>query len=143
MSARSIAIAGLLGVTLGMGGGYWFKTKLDQAAETKALKQERRDTGAGIVASTLASTALQASISADGANNDKIQTAVAARVVKYLPKETRHDRNDTSIPTTEAPLAVPGCDCGGLVLDVGTVRLLNAAREGRAVDGAGGGAGQE
>lgn len=141
MTVRSIAIAALLGVTLGAGSGYWFKTKLDLAAEAKAVKQERRDTGAGIVQAAVSSAALSADIQKDGAKIDKIQAAVAARVTKYIPKQEAH--HDIATSTTTIPLAVPDRDCGGLVLDVGTVRLLNDAREGRVVVGAGRGASQE
>lgn len=143
MSARSVAIAALLGVTLGIGAGVWVKTRFDQADEVSTLKGERHETAAGIADSAVASVALSNDIAADSANIDQIQTAVAARTVKYLAKqESRHDEPSTPNEPQPSPTSHSSA---GLVLDVGTVRLLNAARTGHpaTLDSAGRGVDQK
>ena len=135
MSARGVAIAALLGISLGCAAGYWAKSKLDDSDQVATSAKARSETAAGILETTSASVALGEVLATDATRIDQLQVTAAKRATKYLPKPNAKT-NEKSTP--EAPLAPPDRNCPGLVLDAGTVRLLNAARTGRLVVSAGG-----
>lgn len=135
----------ILAIVLAFGGGWYVKGKFFDAAEVKEARIERKESAGNIVASTVKSGEIADAIAQDSNNVSDLKAQAAARVAKYQPKpEKPHDadrRNDATgtTPPAEGTPVAQNCPAGGLVLDLGTVRLLNAAAEGRTMGAASGG----
>jgi hypothetical protein len=149
MSIQSLIAAVVLALAVGFGGGFYTKTKFTDAQQVTELRKDAQQTATNVVESVKRSTALEGAVIADGAQIDHIKEVAAARVTKYQPKQESKNASPNSRNVdglygqqpnnhSEAAgesLAQVGCPAGGgLVLDVGTVRLLNAARQGAGLD---------
>ncbi len=158
MNLQALAAAVILALAVGFGGGYYTKGKFDVAAEVTQERKDIKQTAGNVVESMKQGAALEADVASDGVHIDQFKDAAAARVAKYQPKPEPHHAASSNSgvldglhgqPANNQPeaaaAAVGQVDCpgGGLVLDVGTVRLLNAARQGTSVGAAGGSDGQK
>lgn len=159
MNFQTTIIAAVLASALGFGLGFYTEGKFSKTAEVTQQRQDTKQTATNVVEATQSSAAIDTGIAVDGAQIDKIKEAAAARVAKYQPKPesihaertpdglhagARDQQPANQQPTTAGePLAQVDCPRTGLVLDAGTVRLLNAAAEGADVGAAGGSNGQE
>lgn len=157
MSIQALITAVALALAVGFGSGFYTKGKFTDAAQVEEVREDARQTATNVVESVKQSAALEGAVIADGARIDQIKEAAAARVAKYQPKQesrnaSPNSRNDDSLfgqphdqpEAAQAAVAPLGCPAsGGLVLDVGTVRLLNAARQGAGVDSTGLGNGEK
>lgn len=158
MNIQALIAAVALALTVGFGVGYYTKGKLTDAQEVTALRKDTKQTATSVVESVKQSAALDSAVVADSAQIDTIKTAATARVAKYQPKPEQHNeqrltsgsddglhRQQSANRYTQAAELAAQVDCrsAGLVLDAGTVRLLNAARQGAALDSAGLGDGEK
>ncbi|MDE2465570.1 MAG: hypothetical protein KGO02_17925 [Alphaproteobacteria bacterium] len=116
-----------IGIAIGVGVGIYTRGEHDTAKQVRQVIANQRATAQQIVQSTQESQKLTASISARDAAVDADKQAAHERVVtqiRYIYKEKQSDA------ATQ--------DCGPAYLDLGTVRLLNAARAGRTLGSASG-----
>lgn len=122
-----IIALGLLAFTTGwIAKGLSVKTQQETAVHATLTETKRE-----IERSAVVSTTLETAIHVDAARIDKIEVAVAERIKNNTPP--RHDKHNHTETTAHAAglvlSPVPAADLHP-VLDVGTVRLLNAARSG-------------
>lgn len=145
-----IAIAFLVGTGVGM----FTESRFQKADQTVAAQRAIQQTAQQIVEATQTSQAVEVKAQTVAKDITQIKQAVAARIL--APKEPPHaTRPAATGPVVPAAPAVPlenranglaapaqAFDADRFVsdyrFDVGTVRLLNAARTGTAVDAAGG-----
>lgn len=124
-----LAVA-FVAVLIGCGVGIYVRGDHDKAAEVKQVATSQKKTATEIVQATQVSQAVAAKVAANDAAVDADKQAAHERVVtqvRYIYKE-KTDEKDAQ-------------NCGPAYLDVGTVRLLNAARNGAALDATSGGNG--
>lgn len=136
-SIQNYLIVGAVALAVGFGGGWLERGVHTKAKEVKVLKKELKDSANNIVQSHNISQKIETQIDQGRAASASIKSAVADRLIQQ--KEREHeafskqvarqlDKQDGSLPVCPDPR-----------LDVGTVRLLNAARQGTAVDTTGSG----
>lgn len=137
MSQLEILIASiLLALTVGFGTGYYVKGKMVDAAEVSSARKDAKDSAANVVKSVEQSQTVAKKIDLDNAAVDRIADAVTSRTSKYQPRPSKADPHASLTPTKPATPDVV-CPPVDLVLDAGTVRLLNSASKGGAVDSTG------
>lgn len=107
--------------------GYDTRSRLADIAASRDAAATVRQSGANIVRSAERSQQVEASIQASDNRIDQLKKTAQARLQK---EETHHEQN---IDVEAAGM------CSGRVLDFGTVRLLNRARDQGAVESAAGG----
>ncbi|PLC44588.1 hypothetical protein C0Q88_07870 [Ralstonia pickettii] len=124
---KNLMLALIAGLLVGGAAGYYTKGQFEMAKEATQLRADKKESARGVIASTAANHALEQKVDA----SDKAVTAVQKAVAKQLAKPVkRKDAHEES-----AQCVLPAGDAA-LPFTVGTVRLLNAAREGVAVDAA-------
>jgi hypothetical protein len=124
-----LAVA-FVAILAGCGVGIYVRGDHDKAAEVKQVATSEKQTAKEIVKATQISQAVAAKVAATDAAVDADKQAAHERVVtqvRYVYKE-KTDEKDAQ-------------NCGPAYLDVGTVRLLNAARSGATLDATSGGNG--
>lgn len=139
--AAALVIALGLALLLSFGIGWHLKGQSIAAAEVKTLRVEAKQTATNVVEAVAKSAKIDEAVAKTDDTVTNIKAAIKKRGITLKPKpETANDLAFNPIdPKTLAPEnsnhACPGSDA--LVLDVGTVGMLNAARQGRPVDPAG------
>lgn len=117
---KNIIVAVALAVIVGFGLGFYVKAKFAEADQVDRVIESRHETAQNIQTSAAASQKLDEKVAKSDGAVQQIRTIIKTRIVKEKANETiQMDRQ---------------ISCGAL--DVGTVRLLNAARTGAAVDSA-------
>ncbi|MFM0095695.1 hypothetical protein PQQ87_08780 [Paraburkholderia nemoris] len=120
---NEILAVAFVAILIGCGVGVYVRGDHDKAAEVTQTAKAQKQTAAEIVQATQESQAVAAKVAANDAAVDADKQAAHERVVtrvQYVYKENDSEKTAQ--------------DCGPAYLDVGTVRLLNAARSGRALD---------
>ena len=121
-SISEILAAAFIAVVIGCGIGVYVRGDHDKAAQVSQVVKAQKETANEIVQSTQVSQAIADNVAAVGAAVDADKAAAHERVVtqvRYVYKEKPSEKD--------------ALECGPAYLDVGTVRLLNAAREGQAL----------
>ncbi|MFK3740998.1 hypothetical protein [Massilia sp. TN1-12] len=115
--------------------GYHIKGQADQAAVVKQASAAVKEASAGIVQSAVHSQQVEAAIQQTDSNIDQLKTAAQARLQKgktHEPTARTGHGPDHVATTAEQPGAMADAAAGCRtddVLDFGTVRLLNRARD--------------
>lgn len=117
-SYRNIVLAVALALGVGFSVGFYTKGRFVKADQLEVVTEAQHQTAVDIQESLKTSLAVEQKVTTSDQQMTTIRKEVARRT---QPKET----------TNEANLHAPVCDWR---LDVGTVRLLNAARDGSALD---------
>lgn len=139
----------VLAVVLAFGGGYFVKGQFFAAAETKELRVEAKQSARNVVQSTAASARIETAVAKTDDNVNQIKAAVIKRGITLQPKPEKSNVANSNLagvrtaagqPTSTEPQggSAPACRGSDLVLDVGTVSMLDAARQGSALGAAGG-----
>lgn len=138
----------VLAVALAFGGGYFVKGQFFEASEVKELRVEAKQSAQNVVQSTVASARIETAVAKTDDNVNQIKAAVIKRGITLQPKPEKSnavqtpvvDGLHTATADTAKPVhgAAPACSGSDLVLDVGTVGMLDAARQGVALGAAGG-----
>jgi hypothetical protein len=138
-SIRMYLYVGVLATGLGFAGGYHLRSKLEDAHQLAAVKtqvkvrdQALKNTGKNIAAQHQTSITIEKKVAQTNSNVDKVKTAAAKRVIKQQERQHEQCNVQPDHPTAGNDQAPAGRSGGGFVLDVGTVRLLDAARRGEA-----------
>lgn len=114
---------------IAFGLGWLVKGWQVKATATTVTKAVVTDTAKQIVQSAQASTTIETAIRTDATRIDKIQKAVAERIANNTPQ--RHDKHTRPETATQlSPVQCDVLDSSDPVLDAGSVRLLNLARQG-------------
>lgn len=132
-----------LAAAIGFAGGYYTKGEFIQADEVKQARKDAKVTAQGIVKAIDNSQKVEETVNKSNKTVTDIQQAIAKRpklvkpAAKAQPKSAPnqeesngHKTNSQSKPTVAS--------CNAYELDLGTVRLLNAARKGFGLDAIGG-----
>lgn len=134
----------LLAMAMTLGFGFWcgYAWHDDRAAIIKQQSQAIKQAGANIAQSAQQSQQVEASIHKSDSDIDQLNKAAQARLQKGKTHEpsirtsgdagnARGADNVAQAPAKPALAEVPdgAVDCGGDRLDLGTVRLLNRARD--------------
>jgi hypothetical protein len=127
----------LLVLAFGFGAGYEFKARGVLADQAEQSQKVIKETAGGIVESVGISQEVQAKVDQDAAQIDQIKQQVAKRpVVKAQPEKPNGHAPDSKPDTPgQASDSLPARSRD--VLDACTVRLLNAARQGRSAESTG------
>jgi hypothetical protein len=98
-------------------------------ADAKATNEAAQVTAQGVVKAQVASVKVEEKIAAQNVNIAKNQSAIHTRVVKQIQQHIAAESNPSEFhdATPQDPV------CGHYFLDVGTVRMLNATRQGAAI----------
>lgn len=123
---------------LGFGAGYYTKGRFVLADQAKTTQAVATQTAKGIVQAVEKSQAIEGAVAAGSDNIAQIKKAAERRPVVRKPQPPLEKPNEEA-PAQGAP-AVSGRDPDQL--DLCTVRLLNAARQGRTAESAGCGDGE-
>jgi hypothetical protein len=145
--ARLAALLAMLAISFGA--GFFVKGQLTQAGQAKQATAALQKSAQNVVVAAAESNRIETEVAKVEANVASIKSAVAKRGVTLHPRKEpqvepafRNDSIDVragSAPALVASGTQDACGPGtGFYLDDGTVRLLNAARQGRGVDAAGG-----
>lgn len=127
---KTAIIVGAIAIVVGFGSGWATKAKFMDAAEVNELRADMRQTAVNVVEAGKQSASIESKVVVANKTSTSIQAAVQKRLTD------QKDRTNETQSTAEAS----AFQCPAFVLDVGTVRLLNAARQGATVDSAGGSA---
>lgn len=119
---RNAAIALLIGLIVGV----YVGGKLRDADQVSAAAEAQRQTAKGIAQSIEKSNAVDVAIDKSNHNVETVRKMVSNRIT--------HQETHNETASTEAPRSADRCEWR---LDVGTVRLLDSAREGTEPDAAG------
>ena len=119
MNVKNIVLAVVLALSVGYCTGYYTKGQFVKADQFEAVTEARSETADSIQESLKTSAATEQEVTASNQKIAVIRKTVTARIQS---KETQNEAN--------LHLA---CHSG---LDVGTVRLLNSARDGSTLDAA-------
>ncbi len=135
---QSLIVAVAVALAVGLAAGYYTKGQFDTAKEVKQDRAVIRGTAQGIVESVKKSDAIEQTVQKQGVNASQIQQAIDQRFAKEKQRASQPVHVDTSASGNDATTA-QGAEtvrysCPAPVLDVGTVRLLNAARQGESVE---------
>lgn len=117
---RNAAISCLVCLAVGFGAGWHVKGVFQDAKEVRQVQQAQKQTASNVVTSNQTSQAIEKKAAAKAATVDAVKSAVAQRIDKQ--QEKTHEAKPQSL------------ECPAPVLDAGTVRMLNDAIEGAAVD---------
>lgn len=112
---KNIIVAVALSFLTGIGVGFYVKGEFAEADQVDQALDARHETAENVVESHEADKKLDAGVAKSNAEVQKIRTIVKTRIVKEKANETACSNS----------------------LDVGTVSLLNSARNGTPVDSAG------
>lgn len=134
---KRLIAGGLLAIALFASGAFW-QARRDAVAETarieQALDRYKRDVAREVERSTLASNSLVTDLKATQDSNVATRTLVATRLKRQLQQpRIENDIQPIETPTNRVlhdptgPLACAG-DGSAYRFDIGTIRLLNAAR---------------
>jgi hypothetical protein len=115
----AIALA-FVAILVGCGVGVYVRGDHDKAAQATKVVAEQRQTAVEIVQATKVSQSIASEVAANDAAVDAVKQAAHERVVTQVRYVYKEKQGEKSVQ-----------DCGPAYLDVGTVRLLNAARSGR------------
>lgn len=118
--ARNIALAISVALLVGYSAGYYAKGRFVKADQFESVTEARHESAQNIQHSLETSLATEQKVTDSTQQVAVIRKAVAARV---QPK-TQETSNEANLRPV----------CPGSGLDVGTVRLLNSARDGSALD---------
>ena len=118
--ARNIALAISVALLVGYTAGYYAKGQFVKADQYEAVTEARSETAVDIQESLKQSTATEQEVTASTKQVVAIRKTVAARV-QPKTQEASHEANLRTV-------------CPDSGIDVGTVRLLNSARDGSALD---------
>lgn len=123
---KNVILALVAGLLIGSAAGYYTKGQFVKAGEVGELRAEKKEDAKTVVESAADNHALEGRIETKNQTVTTIQKAVAQQLSKPAPaKEAIHDTPlQCTLPAGTAVLP----------FTVGTVRLLNFAREGTAVD---------
>lgn len=118
---KNVLLAAAIALLLGVGTGYKIRGYYEASLRVESAQEARQETAEGIQESIETSRAIE-----DQADAVKAQVTVVRKIVRerLATKEQAHVQT------------APDIHCSGR-LDVGTVRLLDAARQGIAPDTAG------
>ena len=114
-----------IALALGFGSGLYVAGKFEKAGQVQVAQEEKKESAQAVVKVIESDRKLDAAIQKTNTAATTIKKAVAARVQKQ--EQTPHEvqiQSDTSAAFV----------CPAYRLDVGTVRLLNAARQGADLD---------
>lgn len=127
-------LAIVVATIIGFGSGYYTKSKFADAAIVKQVISDQKDTAKNIVESVDTGQKVETSVQESNDEVTKIQEAVAKRpkLVKPVPQPVQESSNEKAIAVVQVLPTVVSCDA--YQLDIGTVRLLNAARKGVSLD---------
>lgn len=150
---EALIAAVALALTLGFGAGYHYKGQADQANVVKQATTALKKAGTSIVQSTEKSQQVEASIQHSDNEIDQLNKAAQVRLKGKIyepsirtgsnPGDARGAINVVSTAagaTSLAQLPDGAGNCGDGRLDLGTVRLLNRARDDTAMESAAGSA---
>lgn len=133
---RTAIIVGALALSVGFGGGIYTAHKFAAANEVSALEKDVKVSASNIVESHAASVGIEAKVDSGKAVATKIQSAAAQRITNQQERINEDFARQIARQVDKASSQAPVCPA--FVLDVGTLGLLNAAREGTAVEPTGG-----
>lgn len=151
-------IALAVALVVGFGGGWHTKGKFVDAAEVAQVRKDTKESASNVVTAVAASQTITDHVVASNTVIDKIAVEAAARTIHYQPRSQPKASNDLKFngnsngsvgqpndhaATAEHALDQVACPSGDLVLDAGSVRLLNAASQGAALDTTGSGNGEK
>jgi hypothetical protein len=130
MKAFLIEVAVIIGVFLG--GVFVGVNHAEISAmktDAKATSAAAQQTAQGVAKAQAASVKVETKVAAQAANIAQNKTAIHKRVVKQIQQHIAAESNPTEThdATPQDPV------CGSYFLDVGTVRMLNATRQGAAI----------
>jgi hypothetical protein len=138
---------GLLAIVaaLAFGAGFYTEHKFVLASQVAAVKKEVKQTAAEIPKSIAASDQIQAAAAASQAAVTTITAAVDKKLAAPAPSAQTKALSHALATTNQAASAVAEVQSltvgdQPMPFDLDTVRLLNAARKGIAIDAAGSGA---
>ena len=121
LNLRAIALALLLGLSIGGAGGYYVKARFVKADQADAMVEVRKEDANGVVEAQMKDAEVIAAVEKTNETSRAIKRAIA----KVQPVGVTHEQNQ------------PGAYCpDDPYLSVGLVRLLDSAREGTAPDSA-------
>ncbi|WKZ86368.1 hypothetical protein N5B55_05280 [Ralstonia pickettii] len=124
---KNLILALVAGLLIGGLAGYYTKGEFEQAKEATQLREDKKESAQAVVDSGAANHALEQKIETGAKTATVVQKAVAKQLAKPVKRKDTHEEPiQCSLPAGDAALP----------FTVGTVRLLNAAREGVAVDAA-------
>jgi len=127
-------LAMVVALFIGFGGGYYTKSKFTDAAVVEQVKKDDKQTATNVVVSAQTSQKVESEVQKSDTTVSEIQEAVSKRPKRVRPsvviQPAQENLNEKSDP--KAVQSVVSCDA--YQLDVGTVRLLNAARKGVGLD---------
>lgn len=119
---QNTVIAVVVAAFLGFGGGFYTKAKFMKADQFESVTEARHESAQNVQQSLETSLATEQKVTDSAKQVAAIRKAVAARVQPKIQESS----NEANIR--------PVCPDRGI--DIGTVRLLNSARDGSAVDAA-------
>lgn len=128
LDLKSTVIALTVGLAIGTTAGFCVKGQFVKASEVAATEVAAKQTADGIVRAQETSQRVETQTQQVAAQIQEIETAAHTRFAKQ--KEIQNAIQKSSPEAAR--------NCPAVTLDVGTVGLLNAARQGAAVDAAGG-----
>lgn len=133
---KTVLIVGALALTIGFSSGYVVKGKFVAAAQVSEMKKEVKVSANNIVVSNAISAKVEDKVEAITVTATKVKSAAAKRITNQQERTANEQFAQESFHQAEH--ATPAAVCPAFVFDVGTVRLLNAARQGTAVEPTGG-----
>lgn len=128
LDIKSTIIAAIVSLFIGFGVGYYTKGKFVQAAVVETMVETKKETGQNITASIDRAVETEEIVRESNQQVETIRKVVAKR---FKQQETKQKET-----VNEAALKPPAANAGACYLDVGTVGMLNAARDGSSVVGA-------
>lgn len=121
LNIQNTVIAFALALVIGFSAGYYTKGEFAKANQFEAVIDVQHQTAQGIEQSLKTSSAVETEVTASNQKVEVIRKAVAKRI---QPKESTNEANLQTSAIAQCPWSI----------DIGTVRLLNAARSGGAID---------
>lgn len=127
LDLKKIALAAVISAAIGFQVGYYVKGQFVKADLVESVAESRQDTASGIQLSVEVSQATESKIQSSDMQVGEVRRAVAARLKQTTKENTNEEGKDVVLRQS----------CVDAGLDVGTVRLLNGARDGSVIDPAG------
>lgn len=125
----------VVGAVLGIGLTLWGQSLLSSHKETKAAKQTVVETVASVDKAGADEAVTDKQLAKNADNSVKIRDAVEDRISNFQFSQVRHDPNPNPTSANELQCAPAPVNLDTVLpFDVGTVRLLNAARTGTPID---------
>lgn len=126
-------LAIVLATVIGFAAGFYTKSKFYAAAEVTQVTKAQHETAQEIVQSAATSQSIETSIQKSNDDIKQVQQVVQQRIA------VNQEKRNVSIQPNGSTGAPSVTSCAPDQLDVGTVRLLNAARSGTALGSTGSG----